>query len=40
LIDKIIEAIPGMKVARSARTPAGAGEAYTKDIGGNCKKKH
>ena len=38
LIDRIIESIPGMTEARSACTPAVAGEALIKDIGGEPRK--
>ena len=40
LIDRIIASIPGMTDARSASTPAVAGEILNKDIGGELRKEH
>ena len=40
LIDRIIAAIPSMKEARSAKTPAAAGDILIKDVDGDPRKEH
>ena len=40
LIDRIIAAIPSMKEARGANTPASVGAILTKDVDGNPRKEH
>ena len=40
LIDRIIKAVPSMKGAKGAKTPAAAGNVLTKDIEGEIRKEH
>ena len=40
IIDRIIAAIPSMKEAKSAKTPAAAGDILIKDVDGDPRKEH